>query len=282
LNIKATTKIYGIFGHPVEQSLSPVMHNAAFSNLNIDCVYVAFDIQPDGLGSATTAIRTLGIKGINVTIPHKERIISFLDGTSPEATLTGAVNTIANDNGKLSGYNTDVGGFLRAIKDDLEINPKGLRVFVLGAGGAARAVVTALCMNEASKIYIVNRTLEKAKSLASEFETHFKNISISGFSLDDLQAVENSLKSADLLVNATSSGMEGIYSIDLNLKILPNKSKIYDLVYKPRETILIKKSKQLGLRAAGGISMLLYQGVKSFEIWTGEKAPVEVMRKSIE
>ncbi|MFQ5787592.1 MAG: shikimate dehydrogenase [Thermodesulfobacteriota bacterium] len=282
MNINATTKIFGIFGHPVSHSLSPVMHNNAFEMLNLNCVYVAFDIQPDDLESATSAIRTLGIRGINVTIPHKEKIISFIDEISPEATLTGAINTIINDDGKLTGYNTDVGGFLRAINDDLEINPKGSRVFLLGAGGAARAVLTALCMKEAKEIYIINRTFEKAKSLASEFKKHFAQMSIFPYSLDERQAVENSLKSSDLLVNATSSGMEGIRSIDLKLELLPKKSKIYDLVYKPRKTVLIKNAKQLGLRAAGGLSMLLYQGAESFEIWTGEDAPIEVMRKAIE
>jgi len=225
LNINATTKIFGIFGHPAGHSLSPAMHNNAFEMLNLNCVYVAFDIDPEVLGSATSAIRTLGIRGINVTIPHKEKIISFLDGISPEATLTGAINTIVNDNGKLTGYNTDVGGFLRAIKDDLEINPKGLRVFLLGAGGAARAVLTALCMKEAKEIYIINRTFEKAKSLSSEFKKHFAQMSIFPYSLDDSQAVGKSIKSSDLLVNATSSGMEGIRSIDLKLELLPKKIK---------------------------------------------------------
>ncbi len=282
MNINATTKIYGIFGHPVGHSLSPLMHNSAFEKLNLDCVYVAFDIDPEVLGSATSAIRTFGIRGVNVTIPHKEKIISFLDAISPEATLTGAINTIVNDNGKLTGYNTDVGGFLRAIKDDLEINPKGLRVFLLGAGGAARAVLTALSMKGAKEIYIINRTLEKAVSLASAFKKHFPQIPIFPYSLDDSQAVGKSIKSSDLLVNATSSGMEGINSINLKLELLPKKSKIYDLVYKPRETGLVKNGKTLGLRASGGLSMLLYQGAESFELWTGENAPIHVMRQAIE
>jgi len=281
LHVRATTKVYGIFGHPVSHSLSPIMHNAAFRKLNLDCVYVAFDIHPTNLDSATQAIKSLGILGVNVTIPHKERIISFLDETSPEGTLTGAVNTVKNEDGKLTGYNTDVEGFLMAIKEDLGVIPRGLRILLLGAGGAARAVLTGLCMNEASEIYLVNRTIDKARALASEFKKSYKDISIEPYSLEDTDSVERSLRTADLLINASSSGMKGVAPIKLQLELLPKDSMIYDLVYKPRETDLLKGAKELGLKAAGGLSMLIYQGAKSFEIWTGEKAPVDVMRKAI-
>jgi shikimate dehydrogenase len=282
LNIKATTKIFGIFGHPVEHSLSPVMHNAAFLELRLDCIYVAFDVPPDELASATRAIRSLGIRGVNVTIPHKESIIPFLDEISSEASHTGAVNSITNENGMLKGYNTDVHGFSRAIKEDLGVEPKGFRVFLLGAGGAARAVLTALGMNGSKEIYIINRTYDKARKLASDFEKHFERLSIYAYSLDDMSSVQMSLKSADLLVNASSSGMDGIKPIDLNLELLKKGAMVYDLVYKPRETTLVKNAKELGLRAAGGLSMLLHQGAKSFEIWTGNNAPIDVMRKAIE
>lgn len=282
MNIKASTKIYGIFGHPVGQSLSPVMHNYAFNALNLDCVYVAFDIQPRDLESAARAIKPLGIAGVNITIPHKESMTFFLDKISPEATLTGAVNTVKNENGKLIGYNTDVGGFLRAIKEDLELHPNGLKVALLGAGGASRAVLTALSMNEASRIYVMNRTYDKAKRLVSEFKKNFKDSSIEAVSLEDKTGVENALGISDLLVNATSAGMDGLDPIEIPLESLSQGSMVYDLVYKPHETSLIQRAKELGLKASGGLSMLLYQGAESFEIWTGEKAPVEVMRKVIE
>ncbi len=281
MNVKATTRVYGIFGHPVAHSLSPVMHNSAFQSLYLDCVYVAFDIQPRDLESAARAIKSLGIAGVNITIPHKESMTFFLDHISPETTLTGAVNTVKNDNGKLSGYNTDVSGFLRAIKEDLGLHPRGLNVVVLGAGGAARAVLSALCMNEVSRVYILNRTFDKAKRLASEFKKHFKDTSIEAVSLEDRSGVENSLGSSSLLVNATSAGMEGMNQIEIPLESLPKGSMVYDLVYKPRETELVKRARELGYKASGGLSMLLYQGVESFEIWTGINAPVEVMRKAI-
>ena len=282
MQVKATTKVYGIFGHPVSHSLSPVMHNAAFRKLNLDCVYVAFDIHPDNLESATRAIKSMGISGVNVTIPHKERVISFLDQTAPEVAQTGAVNTVKNEAGKLTGYNTDVQGFLMAINGDLGVTPKGLRVCLLGAGGAARAVLTALCMTGASEIFIINRTLHKAMTLASEFRKSYKRITIESYALEDTGSVERSLRLADLLINATSTGMEGAASLELRLELLPKQSLVYDLVYKPKQTALLKKAKELGLKSAGGISMLLYQGAKSLEIWTGETAPIDEMRKAIE
>ena len=282
MQVRATTKVYGIFGHPVRHSLSPIMHNAAFRKLNLDCVYVAFDIHPNNLESATHAIKSMGISGVNVTIPHKERIISFLDGTAPEVALTGAVNTVKNEDGNLTGFNTDVQGFLMAIREDLGVTPNGLRIFLLGAGGAARAVLTALCMTGASEIYLINRTLDKANTLAFEFKKSYNDVSIDPYALEDTDSVERSLRAADLLINASSSGMEGVASITLQLELLPKQSLVYDLVYKPRQTALLKKAKELGLKSAGGISMLLYQGAKSLEIWTGEMAPVDEMRKAIE
>ncbi len=282
MHVRATTKVYGIFGHPVSHSLSPTMQNAAFRELNLDCVYVAFDIHPDNLVSATQAIKSMGILGVNVTIPHKERIIPLLDETSPEVGMTGAVNTVKNEDGKLTGYNTDVEGFLMALKEDLGVTPKGLRVFLLGAGGAARAVLTGLCMNRVSEIYLINRTLSKANFLASEFKKSYKDASIKPYALEDTDSVERSLGAADLLINASSSGMEGAATVDLRLELLPRRSLVYDLVYKPRDTVLLNKAKDLGLRSAGGIGMLLHQGAKSFEIWTGEIAPVDEMRRAIE
>jgi len=257
------------------------MHNSAFKALRLDCVYVAFDIQMRDLETAARAIKSLGIAGVNITIPHKESMTFFLDKMSPEATLTGAINTVKNESGKLSGYNTDVGGFLRAIREDLGLHPKGLTVAVLGAGGASRAVVSALCMNEVSRVFVINRTFEKAKRLASEFKKSFKDVSIEAVSPEESLEIENVLKISDLLVNATSAGMEGIEQIEIPLQHLPKESMVYDLVYKPRETTLLKRAKELGHKVSGGLSMLLYQGVESFEIWTGETAPVEVMRRVI-
>jgi shikimate dehydrogenase len=263
LHVRATTKVYGIFGHPVSHSLSPIMHNAAFRKINLDCVYVAFNIHPDNLKSATDAIKSMGISGVNVTIPHKERIISLLDRISPEVALTGAVNTVKNENGNLTGFNTDVEGFLTAIKEDLGVTPKGLRIFLLGAGGAARAVLTALCMNRASEIYLINRTLDKANTLSSEFKKSYKDVSIDPYALEDTDSVERSLRTADLLINASSSGMEGVASKTLQLELLPKQSLVYDLVYKPRDCSS-KPSEGIGPEISRGVKYAPLSGCEKF------------------
>lgn len=280
MTIKGSTRVYAIFGHPISHSLSPRMHNTAFRALHLDCVYVPFDVQPKDFETAARAIRAMGISGVNITIPHKESIIFFLDEISAEASLTGAVNTVKNDDGKLTGYNTDVYGFLRSIKEDLGFHPKGSTVAVIGAGGAARAVLTALCMNDASEIYVMNRTFDKAKKLATEFKKNFKDTQIYAVPLDDKEEMERSLGSANLLVNATPGGMKGAGSVEVPLE-LSQTAAVYDLVYDPCETSLIERAKGMGRRASGGLGMLLYQGAESFKIWTGEEAPVEVMRKVI-
>jgi len=279
LNIKGTTSIYGIFGHPVVHSLSPLMHNSAFRSLGLDCVYVAFDVAPENLKSAAIAIRSMNIKGINVTIPHKQRIMDFLDQVSSDAEITGAVNTVKNEDGKLTGYNTDVGGFLRAIKEDLDFNPRGKAALIFGAGGAARAVLTAFCTNQIQKITVVNRTAEKARGLVSEFQGTFNNIDINACSMSDVKGFEDTIAEVDIVVNSTSLGMEGKGKIDIPFQRIDKSAVVYDLVYKPHETGLIKDSKKAGLSAAGGIGMLLYQGAESFEIWTEMKAPVNEMKK---
>lgn len=281
MEIRATTKIYCIFGHPVSHSLSPAMHNSAFSALGLDCAYVAFDISPEEIGKAVQAVRTLGISGVNITIPHKESIIPHLDEIAPDAELTGAVNTVKNDGGKLSGHNTDVGGFLRAVREDLGIEPGGSKVFLAGAGGAARAVMSAFCMNGAERIYVLNRTLDKAQRLASDFGERFTKTSIEAVPFGDVKAIEAALGKADILVNSTSSGMDGREGLDLPLDKMKKTAAVYDLVYKPRETELVKEARGLGLKAAGGLGMLLYQGALSFEIWTGRQAPVDVMKKAL-
>lgn len=226
-------------------------------------------------------MRTLGISGVNITIPHKESIIPHLDEIAPDAELTGAVNTVKNDGGKLSGHNTDVGGFLRAVREDLGIEPGGSKVFLAGAGGAARAVMSAFCMNGAERIYVLNRTHDKAQRLASDFGERFTKTSIEAVPFGDVKAIEAALGKADILVNSTSSGMDGREGLDLPLDKMKKTAAVYDLVYKPRETELVKEARGLGLKAAGGLGMLLYQGALSFEIWTGRQAPVDVMKKAL-
>lgn len=281
MGVKATTDIYGIFGHPVKHSLSPDMHNSAFNTLGLNSVYVAFDIDPESIEEATRAIRVMGIRGINITIPHKQTIIPYLDEVSPDAKLTGAVNTVKNENGRLLGYNTDVGGFLRAIREDLDFSPEGNTLFLIGAGGAARAVLSAFCMNGGAVVYITDIIKDKALELANQFKANFQNITIETVELDNQNLIEQKLNEADILVNASPAGMDSVGSLDIPLTSLNKNAVVYDLVYKPPDTSLLKEAKQLGHKASGGLSMLLYQGAESFEIWTGENAPVEIMKKAL-
>ncbi len=281
MGVKATTGIYGIFGHPVKHSLSPNMHNSAFNELGLDSVYVAFDIDPENIEQATNSIRVMGIKGINITIPHKQTIMPFLDEIAPDAKLTGAVNTVKNEDGKLSGFNTDVGGFLRAIREDLDFNPEGKTLFLTGAGGAARAVLSAFCMNRGSVVYIADIISEKAVELANQFKSNFENITFETINIENKELVSEKFKEADILVNASPAGMDGVGSLDIPLSSLNKNAVVYDLVYKPQNTKLLTDAKELGHKASGGLSMLLYQGAESFEIWTGENAPVDVMKKAL-
>lgn len=257
------------------------MHNSAFRAAGLDCVYTAFDVHPDDIGKAADAVRALGISGVNVTIPHKETIIPFLDEVSPDAALTGAVNTVKNEDGRLTGYNTDVGGFLRAIEEELGIRPEGANVLLIGAGGAARAVLSALCMNGAAGVIIANRTCERAERLSGEFGAHFGHTRISAISMDDADRLRLELGQTDLLVNSTSAGMDGSPGTVIPLDALAKGAAVYDLVYKPRETALVNDARSLGHRASGGLGMLLYQGALSFEIWTGVPAPVDAMREAL-
>ncbi len=258
------------------------MHNNGFRAAGLDCVYVACDVPPSDLATAVSGLVPLGVKGVNVTIPHKVEIMQYLDEVTRDAELTGAVNTIKNEGGRLVGYNTDVPGFLRALKTDLDFDPNHKNVLLIGAGGAARAVVTAVCSKGASSVQIANRTLQKAQELAGEFGGHFPDVKLSSVALDATDELKNALSMADIIVNSSSMGMEGEGELDIDLEELNPNAVIYDLVYKPRETDLVKSARELGHRAAGGLSMLLYQGAESFTIWTGVDAPIDAMRDALE
>ena len=279
--IKATTRIYGIFGHPVSQSLSPAMHNAAFRHLGLDCIYLAFNVDPRNVAQAVSSIRALGLCGINVTIPHKQSVMEGLDEVVPEASMVGAVNTIVNEDGRLKGYNTDVSGVLRALRSELGFIPQDKNVFIVGAGGASRAVIVAVCTGRARSVAIVNRTYLKAQKLSEEFSPRFDGVGFSAAPVDDADRVSRLMAQADIVINCSSAGMGDIEPLRLPLDLLGESCVIYDLVYKPPITPLVRDSRALGLRAESGLGMLLYQGVDAFEIWTGEDAPVEVMREAL-
>ncbi|NIX14332.1 MAG: shikimate dehydrogenase [Candidatus Dadabacteria bacterium] len=282
MDINATTKLYGIFGHPVSHSFSPSMHNAAFEQLGLNCVYLAFDILPENLSKAVESIIQLNVQGVNVTIPHKQEIMKYLDDISDAAKYTGAVNTVINKDGKLFGHNTDVGGFLKDLEIELGITEfSDVSACIIGAGGAARAVLSGLCLKGIKKIVIANRTISKAANLAQYFSKQFSDTEIISVDLGDHHALNKHLIESNLLINSSSAGMTGHEELKIALDSLHKNSSVYDLVYNPKETRLVKEAKTLGHNASTGLGMLLYQGAESFELWTGEKAPIDVMKQAL-
>ncbi len=271
ITVNAQTQLYGILGNPVDHSLSPLIHNTLFHELNLNSVYLAFRVEKESLGLAFEAIRSLGIRGVNVTIPHKEAVLEFVDEIPEDIDRSvGALNTVVNRDGKLYGYNTDGSGFLIALKEELDFNPAGKNVLLLGAGGGARGAAFSLARARAEKILIHNRTSERAEGLVNYLAEYFPE--------NDIQMMDSwallKKEKIDLVVNATSQGMRDSDEISFNLKLLNTKASVYDLIYSPKETKLFKLAKSLGLPCANGLGMLATQAALSFELWTGKKEGV--------
>ncbi len=276
--ISGRTRICGIIGDPIEHTMSPVMHNAAFKNKGVDYVYLAFRVKKEELGKAIEGMRALNIRGLNVTIPHKVAVIPFLDELDPLADKIGAVNTIVNDDGVLRGYNTDATGFLQALRER-GIEPKGKSVVILGAGGASRAISFILA-ERGAHIVILNRLLELdwAKELARRIlRTFAKEVEALELNRKNLAIV---LEKADILVNATSVGMSPhINETPVTPDLLRPNLVVYDIVYNPIKTRLQREAEVAGATVISGLDMLVWQGALAFEEWTGLKAPVNLMKE---
>ena len=276
MNIKGSTNIVGLIGHPVEHSFSPPMHNAAFQKLGMDWAYVAFDVNPNDLPSAIEGAKSLNIKGFNVTIPHKIEVMQQLNDLDEVAGLIGAVNTIDFKN--LKGYNTDGIGAVRAIEEVSSIENKN--VVVAGAGGASRAISFYLAKFGASSITILNRNLNRAQNLADDV---LKSDLIGDVGSDSISEINKYLSNADILVDTTPLGMDP--HIDdapiARAEDMHDNLVVFDAVYNPHETVLIKEAIKAGAKPVYGIKMLLYQGAESFKIWTGRDAPIDVMENAL-
>jgi len=272
------TKICGIIGDPIEHTMSPVMHNAAFKNRGVDYVYLAFRVKKEELGKAIEGMRALDIRGLNITIPHKVTVIPFLDELDPLADKIGAVNTIVNDNGVLRGYNTDATGFLHALRER-GVEPEGKSVVILGAGGASRAISFILA-ERGSSLVILNRTWDKAKICADRIsETFQRKATALKLNRGNLAAA---LSQADILVNATSIGMSpNINETPVTSNLLKPGLVVFDIVYNPIKTRLRREAEAAGATVISGLDMLVWQGALAFEKWTGLKAPVELMREKV-
>jgi shikimate dehydrogenase len=255
------------------------MHNAVIKILGLDMVYLPFEVKPSNLQHAVNGLKGLGILGINITIPHKEAVVKFLDKVSEEAKLIGAVNTIVNKDGCLIGHNTDGYGYIASLKQEFGFNPKGKNIIIIGAGGAARGILTALAAKKPKAITIVNRTLSRAVSLARAFKSRFPDMQFKTIALSE-NILKTSLEDVNLLINTTSVGMKKGEVLKIPLEALPKTAIVSDIVYNPLETPLLKRAKKLGLATHGGLGMLIHQGAKSFKLWTGFDAPIKVMRKA--
>lgn len=278
MKISGKTKICGLIGDPIEHTMSPVMHNAAYKKLGLDYIYIPFRVRPEDLSKAVDGLRALSVRGFNVTIPHKVAIIPLLDGLDPLAEKIGAVNTVVNDDGELRGYNTDADGFLRASLER-GVEPGDKNVVVLGAGGASRAV-TYILAERGAGLTILNRQLELdwAEDIAELIKADFGKV-VRVLELRDEYLAE-ALESADILVNATSVGMSpNSGESPVPAELLKDSLIVFDIVYNPIETRLLREAKAAGARTISGIDMLAWQGALAFEKWTGQTAPLDLMRK---
>lgn len=274
-------ELFGIVGHPIAHSLSPLMHNTAFKLLGLECRYDAFDIEPDALTSAMRDFREKAFRGLNVTLPHKEAMFELVDSVEESAQLVGAVNTVCFTDGKAKGYNTDVHGVIKSLeayKQEIE----GKVVLLIGAGGSARAVVYAVLSQFAPvELVIATRTVQRAEGLVKRFSSFTRT------TITTIPTAQNSfndaLRRASVVINATPIGM----SPNVNSSPLPENAPIHskqifmDLIYSPLETAFLKSAANVGARTISGLVMFLHQGARAFEIWTEKKMPLEEVRKTV-
>ena len=267
----------GIIGHPIGHSISPRFQQAALDHLGVDHRYQPYEVHPDRVADFAASLRDDTVLGINVTVPHKEAVMPFLDEIDEWAAEAGAVNTIVNRDGRLVGYNTDGYGFLRALRESAGLDPAGKRALILGAGGSARGVVQALLRAGVAELAIANRTLERAQALA-ELATN-RGVPARAIELNALQSGDVAAQT-DLIVNCTSLGMHhgpDEAASPVTASQIPPSALVYDLVYNPMLTPLLRGAHSVGASTLGGISMLVYQGAASFELWLERPAPVSVM-----
>jgi len=277
MKLTGKTAVYGIIGHPVKHSLSPLMQTAAFEALGIDAVYVPFNLAPQNLKEGIEGLRVLGVRGFNVTVPHKEQVAELVDFLEGDAEFLGAVNTVKNEEGQLTGYNTDAEGFLRSLLEE-GVELEGKKALMFGAGGAARAVGYALLKGGVKFLHVVNRSFPKAKALG-ELLSRRGNVLV--YPLRD-SVVETLLDEADIIVNTTSLGLHPQDPQLFDYSKIPEGKVVVDIIYNPPLTPLLKAAKERGCKVINGLGMLIHQGAVAFEIWTGQKAPVKVMREVLE
>ncbi len=270
-----STLHFAVIGDPIGHSKSPLMHNAAFRALGIDADYTAVHVTSEGLPAFLESARH-SLSGFNITVPHKNAVIPFLDGITPRAALAGSVNTVSVRDGKLFGDTTDATGLERAVQEVFGLALKGTNVCILGCGGVVRALAFHLADAGCARIRILNRTAEKAAQLTDEILKHAPALDCGFAALDDLLSVKNALDGTNLVIQCTSLGLREGDGSPIDPDMIPSSACLFDTIY--RETDILVRCRERGLRASGGLPMLVHQGAESFRIWTGREAPVDVMR----
>ncbi len=280
LRIDGRTRLYGVMGDPVEHTLSPAMHNAAFAALGMNAVYLPLPVEPQQLRRALLALPALGFGGVNLTVPHKERALRVVHQATERARRIGAVNTVVVRRGRLLGDNTDGEGLLRALREG-GVVVRGASAVVLGAGGAARAVAVTLAAAGCHSLTISNRTVERARRLAAWVRRAVRGAPVDCVALGSV-ALADRISHADLVVNATSVGLRGETVRLVPSAALQRGQHVVDLVYRPSGTALLVAARRRGAHAHDGLGMLLHQGAFAFELWTGRRAPLDVMRRALQ
>lgn len=295
--LNAATRYCAVLGNPIRHSASPAMQNAALARLGLDWRYLAFEVHPDDLREVIQGAKRMKFIGLNLTVPHKLLAMELMDALDESARTWGAVNTVRFEAQRpdgqwlplrhfkesvpceirAQGFNTDADAITRSLREDLGVKLEGAKVLLLGAGGAGRVAALKLASEGVGELFLVNRTMEKAETIATEIRARFPGVKTTvGYPKSTAMAL-------DLLLNATSLGLKaGDGSpLDAGKFELKNARAVYDMIYNPAETALLKAAREAGCRTANGLGMLLYQGARALELWTGETAPVEVMREAL-
>lgn len=282
-SITGHTRLTALLGSPVAHSISPLMHNEAFRQLGLDYVYLCFDVTEDTLPSAVSGLKSCGIRGFNLTMPNKNKVVELLDELSPAAKLIGAVNTVVNEDGRLIGYNTDGIGYMQSVKD-AGYDIIGKPVTIMGAGGAATAISAQAALDGVNKLHIfarrTSRFWERTRALVDNINATL-SCRAELHDNDDKEALKNAIGESALLLNATSVGMapNTEASIIDDTSLFRKDLIVSDVIYNPRETKFLRMAREAGCPVFNGMYMLLYQGTEAFRLWTGQEMPVEHIKK---
>lgn len=279
--IKGSTSLSGLLGYPIKHSKSPMIHNTAFEALNLDHVYLAFEVEDGHLAEALAAMKVLNAIGFNVTMPHKHKVVQLLDEVSEEVKIIGSVNTVKNEKGKLIGYNTDGMGFIKALQED-GVDFRDKKIVIAGAGGAARAIAVQLILEGAGEVVMVNRTLSTAEEIVNTIKSSIPSCKARALEMNEA-VIKAEAADAAVLVNCTSLGMKETMdqSIVATPDVLHSGLFVADIIYDPPKTRLMSIAEEAGCRTMNGLGMLIWQGAIAFKIWTGQDMPVDLIKKEI-